>query len=85
MELSRCAHRFTSSTLRMPALAGDGQVLMATIPQYSLQYLLSFAARQLHPRTSAFVGFLLGHTHLPAFSVPPPLIRMQSLLKNGEF
>jgi hypothetical protein len=40
---------------------------MVTIPQYSLQYLLSFAAGQLHPGWAHLSAFFSAMIHLLAF------------------
>jgi hypothetical protein len=48
--------------------------LMATISQYSLQYLLSFAAGHSQPGWAHLSAFSSAMAHLPAFQVPPPRV-----------
>jgi hypothetical protein len=71
-ELPRRTHRFASSTLRMPALAGDGQVVDGHHPAILAAILAIFRRRAIAPRMGAFVSFLFGHDPPPCLSVTPP-------------
>jgi hypothetical protein len=64
MELSRRAHRFPSSALRMPALAGD-RWLLADALAIVATILLSFFNRALAARMCARPGFVVSHDPTP--------------------
>ena len=70
-ELPRRAHRFPSSTLLMPAIAGDGQAITQDFAIFAAIFTacrhVAFASRM-----GAFVGFLFGHDPPLARSIAPP-------------
>jgi hypothetical protein len=66
-ELPRCSYRFPSSTLCMPALAGDGEFFTRPLT-VGAAILAALLCNARAPRMSALLSFLFGHDlHLPAF------------------
>ena len=67
--LSRCPYRFSGSTLRMPALAGNGQVIDAHALAVGTAILAAIWHRAVATRMLAFIGVLFGHeASLPPFT-----------------
>ena len=60
-ELPRCPCRFAASTLRMPALAGNGQPIDVDAFAVGAAILAALWHRAVATRMCALVGFLCGH------------------------